>query len=73
MGLLFIKALLCGPSVRTEQEDKHLNKLWIARHSCHLIDAGTYVVGPRPTLSAHTDVVGGIKSGRRRSHLRGSI
>ena len=28
------------------------------RHSCHLIDAGTYVVGPRPTLSALAYVVG---------------
>ena len=32
-----------------------------------------HVVGPRPTLLAHTYIVGGITSGRHRTHLRGSI
>jgi hypothetical protein len=42
-------------------------------HSCDLNDAGTYIIGPRLRPPALAYTVGGINSGRHRTHLRGSI
>ena len=58
-----VYAVLGGYGMKTGSE---MMKLYMyCRHSCHLSDAGTYIIGPRPTLSAHAYVIGGIDSGRQ--------